>query len=94
MKDLGSQWEARAWIGPALSIMTLVFYGLYRLVTGCESMGMIAVTLFLSIFVGGLLVYQNAAFFGPEAVNLLGLPYLDSRLEKGSTLFVCSNPQA
>jgi hypothetical protein len=94
LKDLGSQWEARAWIGPALSMMTLVFYGLYRLVTGCESMGMIAVTLFLSIFVGGLLVYQNAAFFGPEAVNLLGLPYLDSRLEKGSTLFVCSNPQA
>ncbi len=91
LKDLGPQWEARAWIGPILSILALVFYGLYRVVNSCESLGLVSVTIFLSMFVGFLLVYQNASVFGPEAVNLLGLPYLDSRLEKGSPLYVCSN---
>jgi hypothetical protein len=94
LKDLGSQWEARAWIGPILSILAIVFYGLYRAVNSCESMGFITVTIFLSLLVGAILVYQNATLFGSEGVNLLGLPYLDSRLEKGSPLYVCANPSA
>lgn len=90
LKELGSQWEARAFIGPILSILGIVLYGIYRAIHGCESIGLITVTIFLSLLVGALLVYQNSTLFGPEGVNLLGLPYLDSRLEKGSPLYVCS----
>lgn len=86
----GGDWSARPWIGLSLTLAGMIGYAAYRMMNTNESWGYLAITMLLAIFTGILLVYQNTALFGPEAVNFLGIPYLDSLLSTGAPITVCA----
>lgn len=89
----GGDWTARPWIGLTLTIAGIITYSAYRLLNTNEHWGSLAITILLSVLIGVLLVYQNTSMFGSEAVNFLGVPYLDSLLSSGGPITVCA-PQA
>lgn len=86
----GGDWTARPWIGLSLTFAGMIGYAAYRMINTNESWGYLAITMLLAILIGILLVYQNTTLFGPEAVNFLGVPYLDSLLSTGGPITVCA----
>ena len=86
----GGDWSARPWIGLSLTLAGMIGYAAYRMMNTNESWGYLAITMLLAIFTGIVLVYQNTTLFGPEAVNFLGIPYLDSLLSTGAPITVCA----
>ncbi len=86
----GGDWTARPWIGLVLTAAGLIGYAAFRMIKNSESWGMLAITILLATLTGILLVYQNTNMFGPEAVNFLGVPYLDSLLSSGGPITVCA----
>ena len=83
-------WSVRPWIGLSLALSSMIGYAIYRMINTNESWGYLAITMLLAIFTGIVLVYQNTTLFGPEAVNFLGVPYLDSLLSTGGPITVCA----
>jgi len=70
----------------------IMFIGMcYRLFFKCDGFMVIAVSLFVGILSGVLVVQQNKLLFGLESINLLGVPILRSRTATGSELYVCSS---
>ncbi len=93
LRQLGPKYEARIPIGVTLSFLTLTAFVLFRYIAGCENLGTIVGTLLIGILLGTLIVYQNAALFGKESVNLLGIPTLESRTLAGKPLYVCKKTE-
>jgi hypothetical protein len=87
----GGDWTARPWIGLSLALTGMLGYIAYRLINTTDHWGVLAITMLLSIFTGVTLLYQNTKLFGPEAVNFLGVPYLDSLLSTGGPITVCAS---
>lgn len=86
----GGDWSVRPWIGLSIVATGLISYSAYRMIKGNESWGSLAITILLAVLTGTLLVYQNTNIFGAEAVNFLGVPYLDSLLSSGGPITVCA----
>ena len=86
----GGDWTARPWIGLMLAATGMIGYAAYRMMNSTESWGSLAITILLAVFTGILLVYQNTSLIGSEAVNFLGVPYLDSKLSTGGPITVCA----
>jgi hypothetical protein len=86
----GGDWTARPWIGLSLALTGMIGYIAYRLINTSDSWGTLTITMLLAIFTGIVLVYQNTTLFGPEAVNFLGIPYLNSLLATGGPITVCA----
>jgi hypothetical protein len=86
----GGDWTARPWIGLTLALTGMIGYIAYRLINTTDTWGPLTITMFISILTGILLVYQNTTLFGPESVNFLGVPYLDSLLSTGGPITVCA----
>ncbi len=59
---------------------------------GCDSIGSLLISTLMAILAGLVISYQNNTLFGREAINILGLPYLDDRLETGDSVVVCGKP--
>jgi hypothetical protein len=86
----GGDWTVRPWIGLGLTLTGMIGYAAYRMINTNESWGYLTITMLLAIFTGIVLVYQNTSLFGPEAVNFLGVPYLDNLLSTGGPITVCA----
>jgi hypothetical protein len=93
LRQLGPEWEARIPIAVTLSFLVLTAFVLFRYIAGCEGLGIIIGTLLTGIVLGTLILYQNMALMGKEAVNILGVPTLESRTIAGKPLYVCNKAE-
>jgi hypothetical protein len=89
MEEMGSEWSGRSMIAYIFIGLVLAIFIIARLIT-CDNIGEIVVALFLAVMVGGIFFYINKVVFGVESMNFLGLPYMVSKDEKGSPIYVCS----
>jgi hypothetical protein len=93
LKALGPEWEARIYIVAALIGIGMLSYIIYQVGNGCASLGSLLVSTFMAILAGLLISFQNKAFLGKESINVLGLPFLDERVQTGAPLYVCSKKE-
>jgi multisubunit Na+/H+ antiporter MnhG subunit len=87
-------------MGPEYASMSKVAYTFISLVIAafifarwnyCDNnISEILIALFMAVIVGITFFYINKAVFGKESMNFLGLPYLVSKDEDGSPIYVCS----
>ena len=92
LKELGSEWELRFYISLGISIVGLLFYTIYQLTFGCSTIGPLILSILLSLAAGALISLQNKGIFGKEAINILGLPFLDERVDTGGPIYACAKP--
>lgn len=93
LKALGPDWEARIYIVAALIGIGMIAYIIYQVGNGCATLGSLLVSTFMAILAGLLISFQNKAFLGKESINVLGLPFLDERVQTGAPLYVCSKKE-
>jgi hypothetical protein len=89
LEALGPAYAARFYIALFASFLLLVIVTFYRVANGCDGLGTIIFTLFFGFIIGALLVYQNMALLGRDAINLTGVPLLRERTRDGKPLYVC-----
>jgi hypothetical protein len=90
--QLGPEWEARMYISAGLFIFGGICYIIHQKAFGCDSIGSLLISTLMAILAGIVISYQNNTLFGRESINILGLPYLDDRLETGNSVVVCGKP--
>lgn len=86
---LGPSYSSRYYIAIIATTLFMFIAGAYRISVGCEGFGVIAISLFLGLILGALLVFQNNALFGRDSTNLTGIPLLRERTRDGKPLYVC-----
>jgi hypothetical protein len=91
MTQLGPDWEGRIYIIGTMLLLGFMTFIIYQLQNDCNTFGSLLLSSILAILAGTLISFQNRSLFGKEAINLLGLPYLDDRIETGAPLYVCSS---
>jgi hypothetical protein len=89
LKELGPEWEQRLYISMGLVAFGLLCYCIYQLTFSCTTAGPLFLSLILAIVSGILISFQNASIFGKETINILGLPFLDERVETGAPIYAC-----
>lgn len=94
LEALGSDYAARFYISIIISTLLLFATMSYRLAFGCDGVGILILSLFIGLVLGGLLSYQNIYLFGRDAVNFAGIPLLVDRTKDGKPLYVCTTKQA
>jgi hypothetical protein len=72
-------------------ILGFATFIIYQLQNECNTFGSLLLSSILAILAGTLISFQNRTLFGKESINLLGLPYLDDRIETGAPLYVCTS---
>ncbi len=90
LEALGPQYAARFYIAVAVTTVLLFTMAGYRLAYGCDGAGTLILTTLIGLVVGGLLLYQNIALMGRDAVNFSGIPLLRERTKDGKPLYVCT----
>ena len=91
LTNLGPEWEGRLYIMLTTIILGFATFIIHQRIYGCDTLGTLLVSAILAIFSGSILSFAHNKLFGKEAINILGLPYLDNRLETGAPLYVCSD---
>lgn len=91
--QLGPEWEARMYISMAVFLLGAILYIIHQVAFGCDSIGSLLISTLMAILAGLLISFQNNNLFGKESINILGLPYLDDRMETGSPIVVCGAPK-
>ena len=89
LQALGPAYSSRYYISLVLLCALILLFALYRLYNTCDSFGVILGTIPIGLVVGALLLVQNSRLFGPESVNLLGIPSLAGVTARGQSLYVC-----
>lgn len=89
LEALGPAYAARFYIALFASFLLLVLTTVYRLATGCDTLGILIFTLLFGFLIGGFLVYQNIYLFGRDSTNLTGIPLLRERTRDGKPLYIC-----
>ena len=69
--------------------MIIFLFILFRLFFNCESFGVMFMSVVIGLVIGVLLVRQNVRLFGPQSINLIGIPLLRNRTADGKKLYVC-----
>jgi len=89
-KSYGEQFTTRMYGSVAFFSGMIFLIMSYRLLTSCDSALNIVVSLILGISVGALILLQNNNILGKNSLNMLGVPLLRKRTDKGGNLYVCS----
>jgi hypothetical protein len=90
LEALGPNYSARFYIS-IMTLATLLFFvGSYRMFFECDTAPVVLTSILLGLFVGSILVAQNATLFGPESTNLSGIPLLRNRTATGEKMYICT----
>lgn len=89
MDEMGKEWSTRSTVAYAFIGIFLLAFFLARSIA-CESSGELFIAMFLAILTAIIFFYVNKSLFGVESVNFLGLPYMVSKDQSGSPIYVCS----
>jgi len=93
MNYMGTQWTSRPAVAYMFIICVLIAFLLVRLIAACDDITELMIAFVAAVICGAAFFKVNTTFFGDEAVNFLGLPYLASKNAKGDTIYVCSKDQ-
>jgi hypothetical protein len=80
LNTMGKEWNGRILVANILSTLMLLIYISVRMLNGCESIEEILLAITSAIISGIALFYINKSIFGTEAVNILGLPMMESKV--------------
>jgi hypothetical protein len=86
---LGPAYASRYYISAIFLTCLIFLFVCFRIAYSCETFATVILTVPLGLFIGLLLTQQNLRLFGPEAMNLIGIPLLQSRTANGKKLYVC-----
>ena len=86
---LGPAYSSRYYVSAIFLTMLIFLFVSFRIAFGCESLGTIIISVPIGLILGMLLVQQNTRLFGPESVNLVGIPLLQGRTATGKKIYVC-----
>jgi hypothetical protein len=89
LEALGESYSARYYMSVIFLLLFLFMYCLFRMFANCDTFGSILMSLLFGLFIGSVLIAQNNALFGPDSINLLGIPLLRNRAADGSPLYIC-----
>ena len=90
LEALGPNYSPRFYIS-IMTLATLLFFiGSYRMFFECDTAPVVITSILLGLFVGSILVTQNAMLFGPESTNLSGIPLLRNRTATGEKMYICT----
>jgi hypothetical protein len=89
LNELGTAFSTRFYLGVGLSLLVLFIVSAHRFLSKCEGMGVIFLSLLLGFGAGAVLSWQNFSLFGPEAVNVMGIPYFSNTAADGKPLYIC-----
>jgi len=89
LQALGPAYSSRYYVSATLLFILLGIFVVFRVMNGCDSFGLVMVTIPIGLIVGTVLVQQNMRLFGQSSTNLLGIPLLRNRTANGKKLYVC-----
>jgi len=89
LETLGPAYASRFYLSAIFLGIFLFAFSLFRLFANCDTFGSILTSLLMGVLVGSALIAQNSALFGPQGINLLGIPLLKNRTKDGSQLYIC-----
>jgi len=89
LEALGPAHASRFYLSAIFLGIFLFTFSLFRLFANCDTFGSILTSLLMGVLVGSALIAQNSALFGPQSINLLGIPLLKNRTADGSPLYIC-----
>jgi hypothetical protein len=89
LSALGPGYSSRYYVSAIfLTVLIFVFIS-FRISFGCESFGIVMMSVPIGMFVGAMLVQQNVSLFGAESINLVGIPLLQGRTAAGKKIYIC-----
>ena len=94
LTSMESSWSSRHYVAYGFIAFLLFAVILMRAVSGCEGTGEIVMALAMGVLFGWLGYLLNKTLFGVDAMNFLGLPYMESRNEKGDPIYICTQVQS
>ena len=86
---LGKEFSSRVYIASICIPLAVLVLALFRISSGCDNFGTVALTVLIGFAIGTILVEQNYRLFGLSSLNLVGVPVLRSRTAEGNKLYVC-----
>jgi hypothetical protein len=87
----GETYKNRIYVS-TMAFAAMMFVSMtYRLFNNCDSFTVLLVSFIAGVTAGALVLQQNLAILGLDAVNLLGIPILRKRTATGNELMVCSS---
>jgi hypothetical protein len=89
LEALGPAYASCFYIGIASVLLLILIVSSYRMIYGCERVGVVILTLLTGFLIGGLITYQMNQLLGRNAINLTGIPLLRERTRDGKPLYVC-----
>ena len=89
LQALGPSYASRYYSSIFFLFMIIFVFILFRLFFNCESFGVMFMSVIIGLVIGVLLVRQNVRLFGPQSINLIGIPLLRNRTADGKKLYVC-----
>ena len=90
LKSLGGDLQTRTTVGIVLSACLIFTVFAFRLTYGCETYGTLFLSLLFGVIAGILIMLQNKALFGRDAINILNLPMILTAAESGRPMYVCA----
>lgn len=90
LEVLGAEYTLRFYLSIMMMCIVLFFLGSYRMYYDCESVVVVILSILAGLAIGTILIKQNNALFGPDSINLSGIPLLRNKTATGDTLYVCT----
>jgi hypothetical protein len=89
LQALGPAYSSRYYSSVIFLLMIIFLFIVFRLTYQCDGFGVLILSMVIGLIIGSLLVIQNTRLFGPQSVNLIGIPLLRNRTADGKKLYVC-----
>lgn len=89
LRAMGTEWQSRITVSYIFIALLLVLFVLIHNLSGCETISESMIAIICGVVVGILLFYVNFLIFGPEGINILGLPLLVDKSQISSPIYVC-----
>lgn len=89
MQELGPGFSTRYYLSIVFTVLLLLIVGFYRLYTGCDSWGVVMLSVLIGFPLGLVLSYQNLTLFGKESINILGVPVFSNTTADGKPIYIC-----
>ncbi|NBO70524.1 MAG: hypothetical protein EBU66_05525 [Bacteroidetes bacterium] len=89
LEALGPVYATRYYMSALFLLVILAIFISFRSSMGCDTMANLIISSVVGLILGTLLVSQNLRLFGPQSINLIGIPLLRNRTSSGGTLYIC-----
>lgn len=86
---LGPAYASRFYMSMIFLTLLIFIFVCFRITFSCDSFAVAAMSVPVGLFIGIMLVQQNSRLFGPESINLVGIPLLRNRTASGQPIYVC-----